>query len=93
MRETWYILDDGTSVDPNEVAPDNAGVLMHKSGIAVAVGPHGPRSRGVDPDEERAKKAKPADDKPPVAGKNDTKDMKPKDDPKAAYTTRESKAG
>jgi len=48
MRATWYVLDDGAFVDPNEVAPDDAGVLRHKSGIAVAIGPYGPRSRGVD---------------------------------------------
>lgn len=68
-------------VDPSEVAPDAAGMLKHKSGVAVAMGPHGPKSRSVDPDEERAKAKKPA-----------TKDMKPAD-AKAPYTTRESKAG
>lgn len=48
MRETWYVLENGTAVDPNEVAPDGAGVLRHSSGQAVAVGPHGPRSRSVE---------------------------------------------
>lgn len=48
MRETWYVLDDGSAADPNEVAPDEAGVLRHKDGRAVALGPYGPRSRGVD---------------------------------------------
>ncbi|WP_257721968.1 hypothetical protein [Bradyrhizobium sp. CCGE-LA001] len=23
MRETWYVLEDGRVVDPNEVAPDD----------------------------------------------------------------------
>lgn len=55
MRETWYILENGLSADPAEVAPDDKGVLVHSSGVAVAYSQHGPRSRGVDPDEERAK--------------------------------------
>ena len=48
MIETWYVLEDGSVADPREVAPDDRGRLVHKSGVAVAVGPHGPRSRGVD---------------------------------------------
>ena len=47
-RETWYVLEDGSFADPREVAPDAGGVLRHKSGAAVALGPHGPRSSGVD---------------------------------------------
>lgn len=81
--ETWYVLENGLAADPNEVAPDDAGVLKHKSGIPVKIGPHGPLSRGVDPDEERGKAKKPA---------SSTKDMKPAAEPKQAYTTRESKA-
>lgn len=55
MRETWYVLEDGTAADPNEVAPDEAGVLRHKNGAAVAMRGQVPSSRGVDPVEERAK--------------------------------------
>lgn len=47
-RETWYILDDGTSGNPAECTNDDAGVLRHKDGKAVAIGPYGHRSRGVD---------------------------------------------
>lgn len=75
MRETWYVLEDGTPADPSEVSPDESGVLRHSSGIAVAMNGQVPLSRGVDPDEERAK-AKPA-----------KRDMKP-DAPKRTYKTR-----
>jgi hypothetical protein len=36
MRATWYVLEDGNVVDPNECAPDEAGNLRHKDGVAVA---------------------------------------------------------
>lgn len=48
MRETWYVLDDDSVADPKEVAPDESGALRHRDGRAVAIGPYGPRSRGVD---------------------------------------------
>lgn len=52
MRDTWYVLEDETRVHPDEVAPDENGVLRHKSGAAVAIGSHGnPRTAGVDVDE------------------------------------------
>lgn len=85
------MLENGASADPNEVAPDANGRLVHKSGVPVAVGPHGPRSRGVDAGAERAKAAV-------LAGKmtaNDASaslDMKPVQAGKG-YKTRESKAG
>lgn len=49
MRETWYVLEDGTPVHPSEVAPNEDGRLAHKSGL-VAMRDDGetPRSRGVD---------------------------------------------
>lgn len=82
MRETWYVLEDGSAADPREVAPDDAGVLRHVSGMAVAMKGQVASSRGVDPEEERAKaKAKPRG-----------KDMKPSAGG-AGYVTRESKAG
>lgn len=83
MRETWYVLDDGTSADPAECKADPSGKLIHKSGIAVAMRGDAHSSRSVDPERERAKtqpKPKPA-----------AKDMKP-DDQKTGYRTRESKA-
>ena len=55
MRETWYVLEDGTAADPREVAPDASGVLRHKNGVAVAMKGQVTSSRGVDPEEERAK--------------------------------------
>lgn len=48
MWETWYVLENDEAADPRDVAPDEKGILRHKSGVAVAIGPHGPRSRGVD---------------------------------------------
>ena len=56
MPETWYVLEDDTAADPRDVKPNAKGILTHKDGRKVAYAPHGPRSRSVDPDEERAKK-------------------------------------
>jgi hypothetical protein len=36
VHATWYRLEDGTQADPDEVSPDEKGVLRHKSGVAVA---------------------------------------------------------
>jgi hypothetical protein len=83
MRETWYVLDGGTAVDPNEVAPDESGKLFHKSGVAVAMRGDTPSSRGVNADEERAKAQSKSKGRP--------KDMKP-EEAKGGYTTREAKA-
>ena len=55
MRETWYVLEDGRTVDPNEVAPDEQGTLRHSDGVAVAMRGQTPSSRGVNPAKERAK--------------------------------------
>lgn len=77
MRETWYVLEDGTPADPNEVAPDKKGVLRHKDGAAVAIGPHGPLSTGVDVEEQRSK--------------TKSREIKAEDAPRT-YKTRESKA-
>lgn len=48
MRETWYVMEDGSCGDPREIAPDKHGRLVHKDGRKVAYAPHGPRSRSVD---------------------------------------------
>jgi len=84
--ETWYELEDGRVVDPNECVSDAKGVLTHSSGAKVAMRfPDCPMSRSVDADRERAKAARAA-----------AKDMKPEDTapaaPKPGYRTRESKA-
>ena len=59
MRETWYMLEDGTVADPNNIAPDDDGTLRHTSGVAVAMKGSVPHSIGVDPAAERAKDIKP----------------------------------
>jgi hypothetical protein len=76
MRDTWYVLEDGSSADPREVSPDGKGVLRAKSGAAVAVGDHGnPRTRGVEVDEKGAevKQKAPAKDRQVKSG-GDEKD-------------------
>lgn len=84
MRETWYVLENGVSADPADVAPDAKGVLRHKSGVAVAMRNQTPVSRGVDdPKAERGKAVK-----VPAAH---AKDVKPAE-PKSGYVTRETKA-
>lgn len=35
QRETWYVLEDGSFADPNDVAPDEAGHLVHADGVRV----------------------------------------------------------
>lgn len=76
-RQTWYVLEDGSSADPSEVAPDAKGVLRHKDGKAVAMRGDVPRSRGVDVDVERAK------------AKSSAREMKPQ--PQGlGYLTRET---
>lgn len=53
MRATWYVLEDGTAADPNDCAPDDAGVMRHSSGMAVAMRGTALSSRGVDVEEAR----------------------------------------
>jgi hypothetical protein len=64
MRETWYVLEDGTKADPVEVAPDEQGVLRHSGGVAVAMRNGVPSSYSVDPDEERGKSKEVTAEKP-----------------------------
>lgn len=98
MRATWYVLEDGTAVDPNE-CNTVGGVLTHKSGKPVAMRSHDcPMSTGVDVDASgkalfggrgdhdgngSAGGAKPADVPKP-------KDMQP-ERPQQAYKTRQTK--
>ena len=99
MRATWYLLEDGTAVDPNECATVD-GVLMHESGAAVAMRSHDcPMSTGVDIDE---------DGRAPFGGKGDhdgngstggskpAQETKPRDmqaeKPRQGYKTRQTKA-
>lgn len=94
MRETWYVLEDGSCGDPREIAPGKDGKLAHKDGRKVAYAPHGPRSRSVDPEAERKKaapKAKPVEPKADEPAPTETRDLKA-EEPKRGYKTRESKA-
>lgn len=88
MRETWYVLEDGTAVDPGEVG-HVGGVLRHKGGAAVAMRGDVHRSRSVDPEAERAKA------KAEAASKAKAREMRPEPaavEPAApGYKTRESK--
>jgi hypothetical protein len=77
MRETWYVLEGGMPADPADVATGADGVLRHKSGVAVAYGPHGPRSRGMSPEEMAA-----AREAPPAL------DREMKAEPRTKYKTR-----
>lgn len=76
MRETWYVLDDGSVVDPNECAPDGKGDLRHKGGVAVAKRGDAYSSRGVDVEAMRAKATR---DMAAAAEKlaSDDREMKP----------------
>ena len=84
MRETWYVLEDGSFADPAEVAPDGAGMLRHKNGVGVAYSPHGPKSRSMGPEERAAAGAKAAAKR--EAPKRSDREMKAK--PGAGYETR-----
>lgn len=90
---TWYVLDDGSAADPADIVTGNDGKLASKDGRKVAYREDGvtPRSRGVDPDAERAKKAAPPPKVDPKAPATVTRDLKA-DTPKGGYKTRESKA-
>lgn len=67
MRATWYVLEDGNVADPNDCAPDAAGVLRHQDGVAVARRGDAYSSRGVDLSDE-------APPKPPKAARSRTSD-------------------
>lgn len=92
MRETWYVLEDGRSVDPNECSHGNGGVLVHSSGVAVAMRAHDvPSSRSVDPDQERANALAAAEEAKRKADAEKTgKDVKPEEQ-KQGYKTRDVK--
>lgn len=56
MRETWYVLVDGNAVCPSEVLLNEAGLIIHKSGVLVAMKGDVPHTKNIDPAEERAMK-------------------------------------
>lgn len=86
MRATWYVLEDGRVVDPNECEGDEKGALRHKDGVAVAKRGDAYSSRGVDIDAANARDVTAGDGKP------DAKDreMKPAASGKG-YRTRAAK--
>ncbi len=96
MRETWYVLEDGTPVPPGEVAPNKEGALAHKMGL-VAMRDDGetPRSRGVDVDAKPFGGKGDHDDNGQAGGAKKTADMKPEPPPapkaKKPYKTRKAK--
>ncbi len=90
MTETWYVMEDGSAGDPREITAGDDGKLVHADGRKVAYAAHGPRSRGVDPDAERASKEPPGG-KAGGGLKAEEKALKP-DEPRRGYKTRESKA-
>lgn len=57
VHDTFYVLEDGSKADPNDVVTDDKGVLRHKDGAAVAMRGNVPRTSGVGP---AAVKAAPA---------------------------------
>jgi hypothetical protein len=72
MFEAWFVLEDGTAVDPAEVTYKD-GRLVHANGFVAMRAPDLPWSRGVDADEERSRYK--------------TREMKP-EAPKRGYKTR-----
>lgn len=78
MRATWYVMESGEPGDPAMIAPDADGVLRHEDGRAVAIGPHGPRSTGVD---------LPVEGAPDLEAKTSEPEK-----PKRGYKTRDLKA-
>lgn len=62
MRETWYVLEDGTFADPNDVGHDEFGALRHKDGVAVAMKRDCAHSRSMsEEDRENARQARTAE--------------------------------
>jgi hypothetical protein len=92
--ETWYVLEDGSVAAPRDVVVGASGVLQHRDGRAVAYAPHGPRTRSVDPEAERAKRSVIAGEMSVNEARDaiglpnvQTSDMKP-DTPRRGYRTR-----
>lgn len=54
MRETWYVMEDGSLSDPADVVTREDGRLMRGDGALVAMRGDVPSSRSVDPELERA---------------------------------------
>lgn len=74
---TAYVLEDGTYADPGEVTVGDDGLLRHTSGVAVAVAPHGPRTRSVTHQALAAASAKRTELEADGASQRNTRDMRP----------------
>jgi len=77
VRETWYVMADGTVGDPREIRADADGVLRHSDGRAVAYAPHGPRSRSVDVEALQARPAEPVAPPVPPAAEAPAREIRP----------------
>jgi hypothetical protein len=91
--ETWYVLADGGLADPRDVVRDADGALRHRDGRPVALAPHGPRTRSVDPAAERAPSPAPAPAEAPaaVAATPEARAVEA-EGPRRRYRTREAQA-
>ncbi len=87
QHETWYILADGTPVDPNTVAPDDDGILRADNGAALALHEDGtPKSVGMSGGQAKRRPAAPA----PAAAREMKPEPKPVSKPKPGYKTRKA---
>lgn len=97
MRATWYILEDGSTVDPAECSPDKSGALAHKSGVKVKMRSHDcAMTTGVDVDEAAPKPAVASVKTPVPAPAKTTTEMRPAPAPKQqakkpGYKTRKAR--
>jgi hypothetical protein len=82
VHDTWYVLEDGSKADPNDVTPDDSGVLRNKGGVAVAMRGSVPHTSGVGP-----VSAKLVDDGKKAAKPKD-REIKAGDDGSNKYETR-----
>lgn len=64
---TWFVLEDGSVVDPSECRRDESGKLHHKRG-AVAMRGDVPRSRSVDVSLQRREPQKDMEPEKPLRG-------------------------
>lgn len=87
VHDTFYVLEDGSKADPNDVAVDKAGVLRHKDGMAVAMRGNVPRTSGVGP----AKVVADDGNLTRNASVGKSREMKPASEDNKGYRTRSTK--
>ncbi len=91
MKETWYVMADGSVGDPREIRAGADGVLRHSDGRAVSYAPHGPRSRSIDVDAVRARAPEPVDPVVPPTAEPPARDVTAAEGDKPAGADREIK--